>query len=133
MINLSHPEIPKVIQKCANPKIKFLILAKKYLVRPLINHCETFLHDNLSAENVFTVLQYTMDCEADIKLTTKCAEVISAKTKEVLKSEEFLKISSKCLEFLLEQNSLAASEAELFNSVCSLNFLIVKNSNTRIH
>ena len=99
----------------------FLILhflAKKYLVYPLICDCETFLLDILSAENVFTVLQYTIDCEADNKLRKKCSEIICAKTKDILKSDEFLNISHKCLTFLLEQNSLTASEAELFNAVC---------------
>ena len=95
------------------------------MVRPLINHCETFLHDNLNAENVFSILQYTIDCEADIKLKEKCAEVISTKTKDVLKSEEFLKISSKCLMFLLDQDSLNVSEAELFNAVSSSSLLLL--------
>ena len=97
------------------------------MIRPLIHQCEAFLLENLSAGNVFTVLQYTIDCEADNKLLkAKCAEVISTKTKEVLKSDEFLKISRKCLEFLLEQNSLSAPEVELFNAVCTLDFLITK-------
>ena len=64
------------------------------------------------------MLQYTIDCESDKKLVDKCAEVISTKTKDVLKSEEFPKISSKCLEFLLNQDSLNASEVEVFNAVC---------------
>ena len=94
------------------------------MVRPLIRYCEAFLLDNLSAENVFTVLQHTIDCEADKKLKDKCAETICTETKDVLKSDGFLKISSKCLEFVLAQNSLCASEAELFNAVCSLDLLI---------
>ena len=69
------------------------------------------------------MLQYTIDCESDKKLKDKCSEVICAKTKNVLKSDEFLKISSKCLEFLLDQESLAAPEAEVFNAVCQ--FLII--------
>ena len=64
------------------------------------------------------MLQYTIDCESDKKLEGKCAEVLSTKTKDVLKSEEFPKISSKCLEFLLVQDSLSAPEVEVFNSVC---------------
>ena len=88
------------------------------MVRPLISYCETFLINNICAENVFTVLQYTIDCESDEKLKDKCAEVLSTKTKDVLKSEEFPKISLKCLEFLLNQDSLSASEVELFNAVC---------------
>ena len=69
------------------------------------------------------MLQYTIDCEADSKLKAKCDEIICAKTKDVLKSDEFPKISSKCLAFLLDQNSLNASEAELFISVCLLHLL----------
>ena len=92
-------------------------LAKKYLIHSLIHQCEAFLLNNLSAKNVFFVLQYTIDCETDKKLKEKCVEIISAKTKEVLKNEEFLKVSLKCLTFLLEQNSLSATEAELFNAV----------------
>ena len=88
------------------------------MVRPLIGLCETFLLNNICAENVFTVLQYTIDCETDKKLKDKCAEFLSTKTKDVLKSEEFPKISAKCLEFLLVQDSLTAPEVEIFNAVC---------------
>ena len=104
-------------KKCKLKKLYFSILAKKYLVHKLISHCETFLLNNLNVENVFTVLQYTIDCESNKKLKDRCAEVISTKTKDVLKSDEFLKISLKCLEFLLVQESLTAPEVELFNSV----------------
>ena len=106
----------KYIQKISVNFVLYL-LAKKYLVRPLIRHCESFLLGNLCAKNVFTVLQYTIDCESDKKLTEKCSKIICAKTKDVLKSDGFLKISHKCLMFLLDQNSLSASETELFNAV----------------
>ena len=87
------------------------------MLHSLIHHCEAFLLECVNTENVFTMLQYTFDCEADRKLKEKCTEIISAKTKDVLKSDEFLKISHKCLEFLLGQNSLSAPEADLFNAV----------------
>ena len=94
------------------------------MIHSLIHKCEAFLLNNLSAENVFSVLQYTIDYEADEKLEDKCAEIICTKTKDVLKSEEFPKISEKCLVFLLEQDSLAAPEVDLFNAVCSFDLLI---------
>ena len=103
----------------------FVFVAKKYLVYPLILYCDEFLFTNLNAENVFSVLQYTIDCEADTKLKEKCVEIICTKTKDVLKSEEFLKISSKCLMFLLDQDSLNVSEAELFNAVSSSSLLLL--------
>ena len=94
------------------------------MIRPLIRHCEAFLLEKLNAANVFSVLQYTINCESDKKLKEKCAEIISAKTKDVLESDEFPKVSSKCLEFLLEQDSLTASEVELFNAVSTLIYYI---------
>ena len=100
----------------------FIILffvAKKYLVYPLIRYCDEFLYNNLNDENVFSFLQYTIDCEANSKLKEKCVEIISTKTKGLLKSDEFLKISSQCLMFLLDQDGLSVSEAELFNAVSS--------------
>ena len=121
----AYPQKSRILghyPKICKSGIIFHFIAKKYLIRPLIHQCEAFLLENLSVGNVFTVLQYTIDCEADRKLKEKCAKIICAKTKDVLKSDEFLKISHKCLSFLLEQNSLSASEAELFNAVCLLHY-----------
>ena len=54
-------------------------------------------------------------------------EIISTKKKGLLKSDEFLKISSQCLMFLLDQDALSVSEAELFNAVSSNSLLLLIN------
>ena len=93
------------------------IVAKKYLIKQLERYCIDFLLENISAENVFTVMQYSIECETDERLLEKCLEFLRANTEKALLDEGFLKASQSCINLLMEQNCLTISEADLFQSV----------------
>ena len=90
----------------------------KYMIKPLESLCIDYLLNNLNVENVFTVLQFCIDCDTDKRLMTECKKFIQNKTEVVIKAESFTKISSKCLSLLMEQNSLNITEVRLFEAVC---------------
>ena len=100
----------------------FLIPAMKYMIKQLETLCINYLLNNINAENVFTILQFCIDCETDSELMDTCKEFIRKKTESVLKADSFLEISHKCLTLLLEQNSLNISEVNLFEAVGFLSF-----------
>ena len=93
------------------------IVAKKYMIKQLERYCIDFLLENISAENVFTVMQYSIECETDERLLEKCLEFLRANTEKALLDEGFLKASQSCINLLMEQNCLTISEADLFQSV----------------
>ena len=87
------------------------------MIKQLERYCIDFLLDNISAENVFTVMQYSIECETDERLLEKCLEFLRANTEKALLDEGFLKASQSCINLLMEQNCLTISEADLFQSV----------------
>ena len=108
----------------------FAFSAKFYVLPSLENHCIDFLTKNLSAKNVLGVLDQCLQWEVNPNLLGKCKEMLQTQTKEVLKSEEFLGISQKCLIVLLGQRKITATEGELFNSVQSYLLIYFSNCNT---
>ena len=94
----------------------------KYMIKQLETLCINYLLNNINAENVFTILQFCIDCETDSELMYSCQSFIRNKTESVLKADSFLEISHKCLTLLLEQDSLNVAEVNLFKAVCFLSF-----------
>ena len=92
------------------------------MIKQLESLCITYLLSNINAENVFTILQFCIDCETDSLLMDTCKEFIRSKTESALKADSFLEISHKCLTFLLEQDSLNIAEVHLFEAVGFLPF-----------
>ena len=90
----------------------------KYMIKQLESLCINYLLNNLNAENVFTVLQFCIDCQTDSRLMDSCKEIIQRKTEAVIKAESFTKISHKYLTLLLKQENLELTEARLFEAVC---------------
>ena len=90
----------------------------KYMIKQLETLCINYLLNNLNAENVFTVLQFCVDCQTDSRLMDGCKEFIQCKTEAVIKAESFTKISHGCLTLLLEQKCLEIAEVHLFEAVC---------------
>ena len=90
----------------------------KYMIKRLETLCINYLLNNLNAGNVFTVLQFCIDCQTDLRLMDDCKEFIQYQTEALLKAESFTKISHKCLTILLEQENLELTEVRLFEAVC---------------
>ena len=90
----------------------------KYMIKQLESLCINYLLNNLNAENVFTVLQFCIDCQTDSRLMYNCKWFMRFKTEAAIKAETFKKISHDCLTLLLEQESLELAEVRLFEAVC---------------
>ena len=95
----------------------------KYMVKQLESLCINYLLNNINAENVFTILQFCIDCETDSELMCACKKFIQNKTESVLKADSFPEISHKCLTLLLKQDPLNIAEVNLFEAVGFLNLL----------
>ena len=92
------------------------------MIKQLESLCINYLLSNINAENVFTILQFCIDCKTDSELMDSCRRFIRNKTESVLKADSFLEISHKCLTLLLEQDPLNIAEANLFEAVSFLSF-----------
>ena len=88
------------------------------MIKQLEAFCIDYLLNNLNAENIFTVLQFCIDCQTDLRLMEGCKRFMRFKTEAVIKAESFTKISHKCLTILLEQENLELTEVRLFEAVC---------------
>ena len=95
----------------------------KYLIKPLEAFCVNFLLEDLEEDdsNLFTILQFCVDCEVDKRLMEKCMTMLRDRPwiwRFLTDDESFLKINHKCLMLLLEDDFLNAREIDLFNTVC---------------
>ena len=96
--------------------MQLLYLSKKYMVTTLAEKCSAFLQENLSALNVFYVLQDAQKYE-EKDLVNHCWKLIETQTLEALKSEGFVTVERTVLEELVEKNSLNIKEVELFKAL----------------
>ena len=87
------------------------------MIKELEQRCVDFFMENITVENVFSMIQYCVDFESDKKLLEKCKELLQIETQNALKTEAFKRISAKGLTVLLEQDPLNVSEIELFKAV----------------
>lgn len=76
-----------------------------------------YLLRKLDADNVFELIQYCIDFEADKKLMEKCKQFLQFNTENALKTKSFNDISAKCLKVLLEQDCISVPEVDLFKAV----------------
>ena len=70
----------------ADNAVFVLYLAKKYIVPSLAEKCVEFLETNLAAENVFVVLEQTLQFDEE-KLERKCWDMIDMETSEAVVSD----------------------------------------------
>ena len=100
----------------AENAIGVLYLAKKYLVSSLAEKCCEILEASIRPENVFAVLEQAIQFD-EKKMEAKSWNIISKKTQECLNSEAFGDIGLHTLNALLNKESLAATNMELFKGV----------------
>ena len=96
--------------------MQVLYLAKKYMLPTLADKCSAFLQENLNASNVFHVLPDAQKYE-EKDLLDHCWKVIEKETDVALRSDGFVTIERSVLEELVERDSLAIREVELFKAV----------------
>ena len=93
-----------------------MYLAKKYLILSLAEKCSSVLEASIKPGNVFTVLEQAMQFD-EMKLESKCWDIVSKKTEECLNSEAFCNIELRTLNTLLKKRSLKVNEVDLFKAV----------------
>ena len=93
-----------------------LYLAKKYMLTSLADKCSAYLHENLEASNVFSILPHAMKFD-DQDLKNRCWEVIEKHTEEAVASDEFVTLDRSLVESVVKKKLLNVKEAELFKAV----------------
>ena len=93
-----------------------LYLAKKYILPSLADKCSAYLHENLEASNVFSILSHAMKFD-DQDLKNRCWKVIEKHTEEAVTSDEFVTLERSLVESVVKKKVLNAKEAELFKAV----------------
>ena len=96
--------------------MQLMYLAKKYMLPSLADKCSAYLQKNLDASNVFTVFPDAQKYE-EKDLLDYCWKVIEKETEEAVKSDGFVTIGRSVLEEMVEKDSLAIKEVELFKAV----------------
>ena len=102
----------------ADNALPLMDAAKKYLLSELVTKCAAVLEKHLSTETVCTVLQQSMVFGAN-ELKRKSLRFIcgKARTRRVLATDAFLRLSADALEEIVSLDSLAlVGERELFES-----------------
>ena len=100
----------------ADNVMQVLYLAKKYIVRALVDKCVEYLGENLDGSNVFSV----MDCAQiydEKRLLEQCWCAVDKYAEDAVKSTGFITIEKSVLEMLVERDTLRIKEVELFNAV----------------
>ena len=93
-----------------------LYLAKKYILPSLADKCSAYLHENLGASNVFSILPHAKKLD-DQDLENRCWEVIEKHTEEAVMSDEFVTLDRSLVESVVKKKLLNVKEAELFKAV----------------
>ena len=93
-----------------------LYLAKKYMLPSLAEKCSAYLHENLGASNVFSILPHAKKFD-DQDLENRCWEVIEKHTEEAVTSDEFVTLERSLVESVVKKKVLNVKEAELFKAV----------------
>ena len=80
--------------------LQVMYAAKKYLLEGLVKQCSKFLEDEISKENVCTVLKHCLFYD-ETTLAEKCVAFVAVHPKVVLESPDFLNINETTLHHLL--------------------------------
>ena len=93
-----------------------LYLAKKYMLPTLADKCSAYLHENLEASSVFSILPHAKKFD-DQDLENRCWEVIEKHTEEAVTSNEFVTLDRSLVESVVKKKVLNVKEVELFKAV----------------
>ncbi|KAL3858854.1 hypothetical protein ACJMK2_009104 [Sinanodonta woodiana] len=96
--------------------LALLYAAKKYAIESLVNKCVSWLKEEISVDNVCSILQqaHTFD-QKDLR--SKCLEFIMNNGSSVLKHPSFRNLSSECVEMVISQDELCAEEDEVYEAM----------------
>jgi len=95
--------------------LPLLYAAKKYLLLDLVEQCQRFLQDNLTSENVSSILDLGLAFD-EPELIDRCLDFISEHAFEVFSTDGFLNMSPAALEAVVRLDVLSATELLLYDS-----------------
>lgn len=95
--------------------LPLLYAAKKYSVQALVKQCIQYLELDQTTENICAILEQSHLYD-EHELQRKCMGYICRNTKEVLISEDFLSLSSQCLEVILSSDELQIDEKSVLDA-----------------
>ena len=85
--------------------LQVMYAAKKYLLEGLVQQCSTFLEDEISTENVCTVLKHCLFYD-ETTLAEKCVAFVAVDPKVVFESADFMNINETTLHHLLSADKV---------------------------
>ena len=85
--------------------LQVMYAAKKYLLEGLVQRCSKFLEDEISKDNVCTVLKQCLLFD-ETTLAEKCVTFIAADPKVVFESADFMNINETTLHHLLSDDKV---------------------------
>ena len=95
------------------------------MIKSLKARCVEFLLENSSRENLLPILQCCADWDVDKELLKRCRELLRSNIDEVLKPEFVVRLTKKCLIFVLEDDGLQnVAEVDLFKAVSFFAYLL---------
>lgn len=95
--------------------VQTLYVAKKYLVPGLARKCSEFLEKSIHQDNVCILLDQGLAVD-ERALVDQCLNNIMSRTKPVLKSSHWLKLSKQGLAAVLDCPNLSVEEVTVFNA-----------------
>eukprot|EP00112_Aurelia_sp_Birch-Aquarium-sp1_P026426 Seg937.3 transcript_id=Seg937.3/GoldUCD/mRNA.D3Y31 product="BTB/POZ domain-containing protein 2" protein_id=Seg937.3/GoldUCD/D3Y31 len=91
-------------------------LAKKYYIPSLTDECCKFLLDSLTVENVLKVLSQCVLVD-EKEMANQCLKLVRVRIRELVRTEEFLKLDLQSLKCILALNTLDIKELDGFLAV----------------
>ncbi|KXJ19949.1 BTB/POZ domain-containing protein 2 [Exaiptasia diaphana] len=115
MLRFLHSD---VVNLTGSNVMEVLYLADKYMLPLLQDKCYEYLADNLTPDDVFTVLPQAQQSN-DTRAEELCWNVVDFQTHQAVTSKAFLNISRDLLRQVLERDTLHTDEVNLFKAVDS--------------
>ena len=95
--------------------VPLMYAAKKYLLIDLVDQCQQYLQENLTVENVCSILELSQVFD-ELELQSCCLEFICQHTLNVIKTDGFLQLSRNALEDITRMDVLSVNEAQLYEA-----------------
>ena len=95
--------------------MQILYASKKYIIPAITTQCSTFLEQELTSENVCTILDQALIFEEQ-DLVEKCLTVVKQNTAEVFGTDGFMTLSYSAVAKLLELQELSVREIDVFKA-----------------
>ncbi|KAL4219027.1 hypothetical protein ACF0H5_021610 [Mactra antiquata] len=94
--------------------LPLLYAAKKYNVKRLEGQCQIFLSEQISIENVCTILAHAERYDAS-ELKYTCLKFIASNVSNILLLDDFCALPREVIQQILQMDGLCVNESEVYN------------------